>query len=89
MLRSLSHGVGTVSENSRMTKVSRHQVPAIKCANPRIVLLQHQKSKHFKCQLCPRKLNVSFAQNSVADNLQTAGGLMVHSQQVHKCDPEP
>ncbi|WWD20294.1 hypothetical protein CI109_104770 [Kwoniella shandongensis] len=22
------------------------------------VLLQHQKSKHFKCQLCPRKLNV-------------------------------
>lgn len=20
---------------------------------------------------------------------QTAGGLMVHSQQVHKCDPEP
>ncbi|XAO26184.1 hypothetical protein I312_105018 [Cryptococcus bacillisporus CA1280] len=21
------------------------------------VLLQHQKSKHFKCQLCPRKLN--------------------------------
>nr|XP_018260297.1 zinc finger protein [Kwoniella dejecticola CBS 10117]OBR82455.1 zinc finger protein [Kwoniella dejecticola CBS 10117] len=40
------------------------------------VLLQHQKSKHFKCQLCPRKLN-------------TAGGLMVHSQQVHKCDPEP
>nr|ODN91855.1 zinc finger protein [Cryptococcus depauperatus CBS 7841] len=40
------------------------------------VLLQHQKSKHFKCQLCPRKLN-------------TAGGLMVHSQQVHKCEPEP
>ncbi|WVQ79192.1 hypothetical protein IAT38_001288 [Cryptococcus sp. DSM 104549] len=23
------------------------------------VLLQHQKSKHFKCQLCPRKLNYS------------------------------
>ncbi|GFZ49603.1 hypothetical protein JCM24511_07004 [Saitozyma sp. JCM 24511] len=41
------------------------------------VLLQHQKSKHFKCQLCPRKLH------------KTAGGLMVHSQQVHKCDPEP
>lgn len=41
-----------------------------------IVLLQHQKSKHFKCQLCPRKLN-------------TAGGLMVHSQQVHKTEPEP
>ncbi|KAL7425141.1 hypothetical protein Q5752_000829 [Cryptotrichosporon argae] len=40
------------------------------------VLLQHQKSKHFKCQLCPRKLN-------------TAGGLMVHSNQVHKCEPEP
>ncbi|EKD03545.1 zinc finger protein [Trichosporon asahii var. asahii CBS 8904] len=40
------------------------------------VLLQHQKSKHFKCQLCPRKLN-------------TAGGLMVHSQQVHKTEPEP
>ncbi|KAK4688684.1 hypothetical protein P7C73_g1443, partial [Tremellales sp. Uapishka_1] len=40
------------------------------------VLLQHQKAKHFKCQLCPRKLN-------------TAGGLMVHSQQVHKTEPEP
>lgn len=89
MLRSSSHGVGTVSENSRMTKVSRHQMLSIKCANPRLVLLQHQKSKHFKCQLCPRKLNVSFAWNSAADNLQTAGGLMVHSQQVHKCDPEP
>lgn len=23
------------------------------------VLLQHQKSKHFKCTMCPRKLNVS------------------------------
>ncbi|KAK6908704.1 hypothetical protein I203_102707 [Kwoniella mangroviensis CBS 8507] len=45
-------------------------------SSPLVVLLQHQKSKHFKCQLCPRKLN-------------TAGGLMVHSQQVHKCDPEP
>lgn len=40
------------------------------------VLMQHQKAKHFKCGHCPRKLN-------------TAGGLAVHIQQVHKLDPEP
>ncbi|CDZ96259.1 zinc finger protein 207 [Phaffia rhodozyma] len=39
------------------------------------VLMQHQKAKHFKCRLCPRKLN-------------TAGGLAVHIQQVHKLEPE-
>ncbi|KAJ9096655.1 hypothetical protein QFC20_006371 [Naganishia adeliensis] len=39
------------------------------------VLLQHQKAKHFKCNHCPRKLN-------------TAGGLMVHCQQVHKTEPD-
>lgn len=38
--------------------------------------MQHQKAKHFKCGHCPRKLN-------------TAGGLAVHIQQVHKLDPEP
>ncbi|SCV67777.1 BQ2448_5388 [Microbotryum intermedium] len=35
------------------------------------VLLQHQKSKHFRCPHCPRRLN-------------TAGGLTVHIDQVHK-----
>jgi len=35
------------------------------------VLLSHQKAKHFKCSHCPRRLN-------------TAGGLAVHIDQVHK-----
>ncbi|KAF8305620.1 hypothetical protein DL93DRAFT_304898 [Clavulina sp. PMI_390] len=37
--------------------------------------MQHQKAKHYKCRHCPRKLN-------------TAGGLAVHVQQVHKLDPD-
>ncbi|KAF1990309.1 hypothetical protein K402DRAFT_401163 [Aulographum hederae CBS 113979] len=37
------------------------------------VLMEHQRTKHFKCSRCPRKLN-------------TAGGLAVHMQQVHKED---
>jgi len=37
------------------------------------VLMQHQKAKHFKCNQCPRRLN-------------TAGGLAVHIQQVHKLE---
>ena len=40
-----------------------------------LVLMQHQKAKHFKCKMCPRRLN-------------TAGGLAVHIQQVHKLEPE-
>lgn len=40
-----------------------------------LVLMQHQKAKHYKCRHCPRKLN-------------TAGGLAVHIKQVHKLDPE-
>jgi hypothetical protein len=35
------------------------------------VLIQHQKAKHFKCNTCGKKLS-------------TAGGLLVHVQQVHK-----
>jgi len=35
------------------------------------VLLSHQKAKHFRCTSCSRRLN-------------TAGGLAVHLQQVHK-----
>jgi hypothetical protein len=35
------------------------------------VLISHQKAKHFKCDNCNRRLN-------------TAGGLQVHLQQVHK-----
>ncbi|CAM9105127.1 unnamed protein product [Discosporangium mesarthrocarpum] len=35
------------------------------------VLIQHQKAKHFKCPTCNKKLS-------------TAGGLVVHNQQVHK-----
>ncbi|KAF7976522.1 hypothetical protein HWV62_6343 [Athelia sp. TMB] len=40
-----------------------------------MVLMQHQKAKHFKCNMCPRRLN-------------TAGGLAVHIQQVHKLEPD-
>ncbi len=40
-----------------------------------VVLMQHQKAKHFKCKMCPRRLN-------------TAGGLAVHIQQVHKLEPD-
>ncbi|KAI7333147.1 hypothetical protein KC315_g4318 [Hortaea werneckii] len=35
------------------------------------ILIQHQKAKHFKCERCGRRLN-------------TAGGLGVHMNQVHK-----
>ncbi|KAH9256790.1 hypothetical protein BASA83_008836 [Batrachochytrium salamandrivorans] len=35
------------------------------------VLINHQKAKHFKCDLCTKKLN-------------TAGGMVIHGQQVHK-----
>ena len=39
------------------------------------VVMQHQKAKHFKHGMCPRRLD-------------TAGGLAVHIQQVHKLEPE-
>ncbi|KAF2840951.1 hypothetical protein M501DRAFT_922074, partial [Patellaria atrata CBS 101060] len=35
------------------------------------ILINHQKAKHYKCERCGRRLN-------------TAGGLTVHMQQVHK-----
>ncbi|KAI8853238.1 hypothetical protein BC829DRAFT_23987 [Chytridium lagenaria] len=35
------------------------------------VLIDHQRAKHYKCNHCNKKLN-------------TAGGLVVHCQQVHK-----
>ncbi|TGZ80625.1 hypothetical protein EX30DRAFT_378434 [Ascodesmis nigricans] len=35
------------------------------------ILIHHQKAKHFKCDRCSRRLN-------------TAGGLRVHMEQVHK-----
>jgi len=38
------------------------------------ILLSHQKAKHFRCPHCPRRLN-------------TAGGLAVHIDQVHKTEP--
>ncbi|KAJ3255980.1 hypothetical protein HK103_005787 [Boothiomyces macroporosus] len=37
------------------------------------VLINHQKAKHFKCDYCGKKLN-------------TAGGMVIHLQQVHKED---
>ncbi|KAG9621158.1 hypothetical protein KCU64_g21372, partial [Aureobasidium melanogenum] len=35
------------------------------------ILISHQKAKHYKCDRCGRRLN-------------TAGGLSVHMNQVHK-----
>eukprot|EP01134_Creolimax_fragrantissima_P003461 CFRG3461T1 len=35
------------------------------------ILLMHQKAKHFKCEVCHKKLN-------------TAGGMVIHCMQVHK-----
>jgi hypothetical protein len=35
------------------------------------ILIEHQKARHFKCQICSRKLN-------------SASGLNVHMTQVHK-----
>ncbi|GAB1527413.1 hypothetical protein RhiTH_011397 [Rhizoctonia solani] len=70
------HGAGTANESLRTRKVcdlvSRNEAEA---NENEIVLMQHQKAKHFKCGHCPRRLN-------------TAGGLAVHIQQVHKLDPE-
>jgi len=37
--------------------------------------MQHQKPEHFQCNMCPRRLN-------------TAGGLAIHIQQVHKHELE-
>ena len=78
-LRSSCHGVGTASESLKMKKVSalKEFECAGRCFTERYntVLMQHQKAKHFKCKMCPRRLN-------------TAGGLAVHIQQVHKLEPE-
>ncbi|RCH99699.1 hypothetical protein CU097_003319 [Rhizopus azygosporus] len=37
------------------------------------VLVTHQRAKHFKCEVCSKKLT-------------TAGGMVVHAQQVHKIE---
>lgn len=70
-------GAGIVSGNSKMRRVrSIVQLAGSMLTLMRhAVLMQHQKAKHFKCNLCPRRLN-------------TAGGLAVHIQQVHKLEPE-
>lgn len=39
--------------------------------NDESILIQHQKSRHFKCSQCHKKLN-------------TAQGLAIHCIQVHK-----
>ncbi|KAL7412444.1 hypothetical protein BDY24DRAFT_341895 [Mrakia frigida] len=49
--------------------------PSLPLPSLLLVLMQHQKAKHFKCRHCPRKLN-------------TAGGLAVHVSQVHKLEPD-
>ena len=70
-------GAGTVNVSLKMKRVRalllRGGITTIKFL--KTVLMQHQKAKHFKCGMCPRRLN-------------TAGGLAVHIQQVHKLEPE-
>lgn len=53
----------------------KHMLIARSAALCSSVLLQHQKSKHYRCPQCPRRLN-------------TAGGLSVHLTQVHKAEPD-
>jgi len=81
VVRLLDHGVGTANANLRTRKarlVLTHPTRFVKDLTVSLgvlVLMQHQKAKHFKCNMCPRRLN-------------TAGGLAVHIQQVHKLEPE-
>lgn len=77
MHRSFVRGVGIASESLRMRKVGfdTNDGQATDRSFSVIVLMQHQKAKHFKCKMCPRRLN-------------TAGGLAVHIQQVHKLEPD-
>jgi hypothetical protein len=70
------HGAGIANVNSKMKKVCGLAWLAGEVVLKALtVLMQHQKAKHFKCPMCPRRLN-------------TAGGLAVHIQQVHKLEPE-
>jgi hypothetical protein len=76
--RSFVRGVGIASASSKMKRVRINLCQKKRnflCSFLLLVLMQHQKAKHFKCSMCPRRLN-------------TAGGLAVHIQQVHKLEPE-
>lgn len=72
---SFGHGAGIANVNLRMKKASYFPSLLTCILIVSLVLMQHQKAKHFKCGMCPRRLN-------------TAGGLAVHIQQVHKLEPE-
>lgn len=72
---SSGHGAGIANVNLRMKKAGYSPSLLACILIVSIVLMQHQKAKHFKCGMCPRRLN-------------TAGGLAVHIQQVHKLEPE-
>lgn len=52
----------------------RFELTVLTVFHPAIVLLQHQRAKHYRCPYCPRRLN-------------TSGGLTVHLHQVHKAEP--
>jgi len=75
-LRFCAPGAGTANVSLKMKKVCQSFFSQkSRALIPHSVLMQHQKAKHFKCGMCPRRLN-------------TAGGLAVHIQQVHKLEPE-
>ena len=79
--RLLDHGVGIANASLKTRKACHvithqaHFAGELTISPGFLVLMQHQKAKHFKCKMCPRRLN-------------TAGGLAVHIQQVHKLEPE-
>lgn len=81
VVRLSDHGVGTANASLRTRKARHSLTHPTHFAGELMflflfpVLMQHQKAKHFKCNMCPRRLN-------------TAGGLAVHIQQVHKLEPE-
>jgi DNA-directed RNA polymerase subunit RPC12/RpoP len=71
---------GTVLSSAKKKKLAKLKKKALSMAycwycerefEDTKVLLAHQKAKHFRCPHCPRRLN-------------TAGGLAVHIDQVHK-----
>lgn len=61
----------------KKSSLKREEAPDIWCYycdrafDDEATLLLHQKNKHFKCQLCPRKLT-------------SASGMVIHVAQVHK-----
>lgn len=91
--RCSSPGAGTASESLRMKRVSPFPFLDIlslivwsPVATSKVQTLQvSDVPEKVECEFEHEATNVYFLETWN----QTAGGLMVHSQQVHKCEPEP